>query len=536
MFNPALFRLELRKNRAFIISWLLPLLAIPIIFIPSYSSYYPSQESRTALVAGMNANLGTRAMYGPVSGSDSSDHTTLGQLFAWEGGMWLTLLGSIFLSLLLLRLYRSDESTSLGELIPATGQSRATRLGQPLLFVSAMAFVLGGGVTCMLSALQTRYGEYSISESLWFGASLTLATLGSAMLTAVIAVLLPHTATVRRNALFGILGAFLLRAIADTQTDIAWVNWLTPLGWPRALHAFEGVQATGLKTLPLVLLVAATTLIRIDIRRGFNQGILPTPSERQRKPRRISGPLTLRLMLDKSTCFTWNIVALLTAAFFATLTGSIHELLEKDETSGKLFKEMFPGQQLEAAFLTYSAEFLGILLSVGALTVALTWRREEKERRTDLIRAAGTTRATPAYLASFSTFTAALQAVLCAAVGAVAGTCIGSTDPGEMWKVAAVANLSQIFPVLTLVGFALFIQGIAPKFSATAWVPLVVCATISLVGKLLKLDEKVIEFSVLGHTWDYSQHINTKPQLLMLLAAITLTVLGVWAAARRDIR
>lgn len=518
-------RHEFRINRIFIFTWLLPLWSIPILFIPAYKSYYPSIEDRQGLINGMQINLGMRAMYGKLH-----DPGTLGQLIAWEGAGWLMILSAVMAVLLTFRCYRKPESSSLGELPRAVGLSRFDIAVGTLVLVGAISLALGLGITGVLLGLNQAYGEISTIGAIAYGLAITLSTLGSAVLAAAASLLV--RANPARIGLLLVGVGYMSRALADVQ-GLDFFSWITPLGWFGLVRPFTDDRFWVLGVCFLATTVLAAAWLLGERRREYGAGILPVRARKAPRPRRIASPWRLRRLLDQSFRRTWIITAFVISLFMASLSASMDDLLKEDEATGQIFKQMFGDMNLEVAFLTYMAEFLGIIVAVAAVAMTMRLRGEERDRHVDLMRAQGIRRELPMQLQAASVAAFIMEVAAAMAVASVLGVLAQSKRPGEVWDVALSANAAQIAPMLALAGLTALLIGMWPKRAWLSWTPLIYSAVVSVIAPLFKAPEWLLKTSAFGHTI-YVGDTQAWPywSALILVGVLALIGAGVFAAKR----
>lgn len=518
---------ELRINRTFLIAWLLPLWSIPIMFIPAYQSYYPSIEDRQGLIHGMQINLGMRAMYGKLYNPG-----TLGQLMAWEGAGWLLILSAIMAVLLTFRCYRKAEATSLGELPRAGGLSRLDIAGGTLILVAGVCIILGLGITGVLLALNQAYGEISTIGAVSYGLTIALAALGSAVLAASTSLLLrDHHA--RAGLLLVGLG-YMSRALADVQS-IDFFNWITPLGWFGLVRPFTDDRFWVLGVgLAITTVLAALWLVG-EQGREYGMSVLPVRPAKVRQPRRIVSAWQLRRLLDRGFHVTWIVTAFAMSMFMASLSSSMDDLLKEDESTGQIFKQMFGDMNLEVAFLTYMADFMGIIVCVAAVAGVMKLRGEERDRHVDLMRAQGIKRELPMQLQAGSSVLFIVEVAMAMALGSVLGVFAQSARADDVWDVAASANAAQVAPMLALAGLTALLIGIWPQQAWVAWLPIIYSALVTIIAPLFEAPEWLLKTSAFGHTI-YSGHTDTFGGWLLLVAIGAVAFIAAWIfAGKREI-
>lgn len=516
---------QLRINYAFLIAWLLPLWSLPIIFTPAYKSYYPNIEDRQGLISGMQINLGMRALYGKIY-----DPGTLGQLLAWESAGWLMILSAVMSVLLTFRCYRKPESSSLGELPRATGLSRLDIAVGTLILVAGTSALLGVGLTGVLLALNAAYGEIPADGAVVYGLSIALSTLGSAVLAAAVSLLV--RANHARVSLLLVGVGYISRALADVQ-GIDFFRWITPLGWFGLTRPFTDNRLWVLGICFLATVALAVVWLVGERSREYGVGILPVRERSAPSPRRISSPWRLRRLLDQGFRRTWLGTAFVISLFMASLSASMDDLLSEDEATGQIFKQMFGDMNLEIAFLTYMAEFMGIIVAVAAVSMTIRLRREERDRHVDLMRAQGIRRELPMQLQAASAITFIAEVVVAMAAGSALGVCAQSKHSGQVWDVAATANAAQAAPMLALAGVTALLIGLWPKQAWVSWVPIIYSAVVSIIAPLFKAPEWLLKTSAFGHTI-YAGDTSSWPSwtALVVIGMAAFLMAGVFAGKR----
>lgn len=517
-------RLNLKINLGFILAWLFPLWSIVILYATSYKNYYPELADRQILVGGMKTNLGVRAMYGEVY-----EPGTLGQLVAWEGAGWLVLLASVFAVLLFGRCYRGSERSSLGELSRATGIKQVDVAKGALLLVIGVAAALGLGLMATFTVLEQVYGEFTTSGSLAFSACVPITMIASAVLAALLS-LLSNDSTPSRLGLLAIGVGFMVRASADIERSDA-LRWLSPLGWPGIVRPFTDDNFWVLGIGCPATIAGAALWLALEGRREYGVGLLPARTRTARPPRAITSPWRLRQILDRPLLLTWLGTGFVLATFMNSLSASMEDLLNQDEKTGQIFKQMFTETDHQIAFITYLADFLGIMMAVAVVTSVLKLRAEERARTVDLMRSRGTRRTLPMALQAGSATLFIAGLCLATALGALLGVKVAA----DTWRVALTANLAQVAPMLALAGLAALIVGAMSKFSWLAWVPVIYSAVITIIGPLFKAPQWLLETSAFGHTIYQGNTDELSAWLALLIVGAIALAGGVALAGRRQV-
>ncbi|WIM67671.1 hypothetical protein QP027_11395 [Corynebacterium breve] len=519
---------NLRLKRGFLLAWIVPLLAIVLVFPLAYFDYYPTLDERQGVVQGMQNNTGTRAIYGLIR-----EPGTVGQMTTWEAAMWVGLLGSIMVVLLIVDIHRRREYTAIAELIRSTGTPRMAPWAAATLTGIISAFIVGLGSTGILIALQTHIDEITTKGSIAFGLTQFLAITGSMLLAQLVLGFISDGAALGKTALMTVAISYGIRIIADTQ-DISWLNWFSPLGWRELISAFtddnfgNAAIAAGI-CLGLMLITGA-----LERHREYATGIARLPHRAPRsKP--VHGPLHLRWRLTRGGLVAWLVIIAITSAILLALSGDIAELVGGDDTTGEVFRDLLGGTDAFEAFIAYICQMVTITIAAAGIQQVTAYRREELTRTADLQRSTGLRRWVP--LGATAVVANASLVVMVAVMHSAGAFGLYTQDStlGEDYTSLAQASWSLLAPAVLLTGIAVAIVGIAPLGTQWAWAPLAFSAAVTLMGEILQLPEWLIDLSPLGHPQTPGTDEWWIPAL-MLTIGFVLNIAGLISAQRREIR
>ncbi len=526
----ALSRLNLRTRRMYILAWCLPLWTLVAVFPPAYESYYPTLDSRQAMIEGLRNNTGTTAIYGRIA-----DPGTIGQMTTWEIGAWVGLLGSVMTVLLITATHRRAEYSGLAELQRSTGIRPSVPATAALVTTAVAALTLGAGSTVILLLVkQFLVAELTTPGAFAFGATITLVVTGSALLAQVALLFIHDGAALTRTALLTVLASFILRVIADTR-EVAWLNWVSPLGWREIVSPYDADDWRAVALLAGVCVLVTVLLTAADRRRGFATGLLPGRRKASRRPRRIRGPLGLRWVLSRGVLLAWLLAVTVISAFLLSLSGTIADLVDTSEGTGQVFRDLLAGDAAYEEFIAYICQVIGILLAAAGVQQITAYRAEEQSRTVDLQRSTGIRRWVPL---GVTTLVALLSVGMMAAAllgGGAFGLMTQESTTDDDYSSLLYASLSQLGPAVLFTGLAALLVGLTPRWTQWAWAPLAAGGVISLMGAILQLPESVIEASPFSHTQLPGDDTLWVPVALGLVG-LTLSILGLIGARQREIR
>lgn len=525
----SLVRFNLFLKRGYLTAWLLPTLFVVAIFPPIYSDYYPTLESRQEILSSLGSNAGVIALFGNISWPGY-----VGQMTAWEMGMWGMVLGSVMTVLMTLSLHRAGESTGLIELQRSTGIRSIVPALAAAISAGIGALLLGGGVTLILLVEQFFIDELYTEGALALGVTIALASAASALIAQLVVMLFGSEETLTVTGLLTVAVLFMARVWADLR-DVAWLNWLSPLGWRAKIQPFtEDDWSAALIgfTIVLVLLGAVGVL---ESRRSHGSALLPVPRPAPRPAQKGMGVLALRGRLALPALSGWIVAVGVLSAFLMSMSGTIQELAAAPGASAEVFRDVLGGSVAYELFIAYIAQAIAILISAAGVGLVSTYRQAEESGTVDLLRSTGMRRWVP--LASVVLIGAGAVAVLIATLHAAGSLGLWSQESttGEDYVTIGWAAWSQLGPTWLFVGITSFVMGVRPTWSVAGWLVLGAAAFIALLGDLLGLPQWLIDSSPFTHSMTSSDS-DPGPILLMVGLGILLAVGGIVASSRRDLR
>jgi ABC-2 type transport system permease protein len=495
--------------------------------IKAYVGGFPTREARLALARSMQSFV---PLLGPTRHLDTAAGFT-----AWRVLLVATLMGAVWGLRTSTGLLRGEEDSGRWEmlLVGLTSKRRATGqalvgLGGALLAMFAVATALAVAAGRLPGA---RFGP---------GHAALLAVMmvaGAAMFLAVGA-LTSQLAGSRGQAVklaVGALGAaYVIRMISDTVKPMAWLRWLSPIGWIEEIRPLRDTQPWAL--LPILALVAACSVLAVRLagQRDLNAGLRPEGLARERDSRWLVGPISLILRLSGWTALAW----LGGIALMAGLTGSLSRSMARVLAESPAFTTALGRLGVRRASEGFEGVifmFIAIIMALIAASQVAAMREEESQALLDNLFVRQVRRVE--WLGARLVFAAGL--IL--AVGLAAGlfTWLGATSQhvGIALPKLLAAGLNASVPGLCVLGLGTLVLGVRPRRSALAAYGIVAWSfLINLLGALLSGWDWLRNSSVFAHMalapaanpeWDKAAG--------MALIGLTTAVLGLLAFARRDI-
>ncbi|MHB9115382.1 MAG: ABC transporter permease [Thermoleophilia bacterium] len=287
----ALVRLALRRDRI-----ILPVFIIILAVMVAASAYataelYPTVASRVEAAAVINTATSTLAMFGPIH-----DETSVGALSTFKMGIMGAIAVAVLALIIVVRHTRAEEETGRLEMLGATVVGRRAPLTAALLVAVGASLVTGIMTALTMIAVGMPIGGSVVMGLGFAGLGITFAAV------AAFTAQLTKSARAASGMAGGALGFFyLLRAIGDASAGngLAWVSWLSPVGWWQQTRPFAGDRWWVLGLLLGLTVVLSALAYVLAARRDFAAGLLPDrPGPAAASPN-LRNPLALAWRLQR---------------------------------------------------------------------------------------------------------------------------------------------------------------------------------------------------------------------------------------------
>jgi ABC-2 type transport system permease protein len=523
-----LTRLAARRDRIMLPAWIYVLTAIAASGAYALRGLYPTAASRTELAASVGSNPALSFLYGQLHG------TSQGAVMTWRYGTFGAVGAGLMTIFLVVRHTRGDEEAGRLELVDSAAVSRQAGLAAGLLIagVASVAVAVLTFAALLLSGLPA-------TGSLAFAAATAQAGLVFGAVAAV-AAQLSGTARGARGIAFGVLGAaYLLRAIGDSAgtSGLAWLSWLSPVGWPGELRPYGGDRWWVL-ALPLATVLAvAGAAVALSGRRDVGSGLLPARPGSPRAGALLRGPLGLAWRLQRGTLAGWAFGFLVVCGASGAAAKGIGGLLDTSHQLRQVFEKLGGQAGITNAYLAAVMSLAGLAAGAYATSAVLRLRGEETALRADPLIAGPVGRIR--WAAGHLAITVAGTAVVLVAGGVGAGLAYGlriGDVPGELPAMIGAA-LAQIPAALAVAGVAVLLTGLVPRWSvAGGWLAAGVAALIALFGPALSLSQWVLDISPFSQVPRLpGSAVSATPLIWMAGVAVLLAVAGLAGLRRRDL-
>jgi polyether ionophore transport system permease protein len=520
-----LARLALRRDRYFLPVWIYVLTAVVAGTAYSFRGLYPTGPERAALAASLRGNPSMVALAGPVYGD------SVGALTMWKVGLSAVVGAALMGIFTVIRHTRADEEAGRLELLGSTVLGRQAALAAATVVTFCTCLVLG-----LLVAVADILLGLPASGSLAIGAALGLAGWVFGAVAAVSAQLTGSARVARGIAGAALALAYLLRTVGDAGSGLAWLSWVSPLGWAERLRPFAAERwwVAGLSLTVGVVLTGTAGLLAA--RRDAGAGLLPARPGRPRAPGWLRSPAALAWLLQRGSLLWWTFGFAVTGAILGTSAKGIGAALSSPQAQDFITRLGGQGALVNAYFAALFL-MLGVTGAAYGVAAALRLRGEETEQRAEIVLAtpAGRIRWAAGHLA----IAVAGTALLLGAAGLLAGLAYGLRvgDVGTQLPRLLGAALAQVPAAWLVAGAAVALFGLAPRVAVPAgWTVLGVIGLLALVGPDLGLSHWVMDVSPFTHVPKLpGGPVPAAPLAWLTLVAAALITAGLAGLRRRDI-
>ncbi|HRA51361.1 hypothetical protein [Actinotalea sp.] len=520
----AVARLTARLLRRGWVALVVGLGAYAVMEVRVFEATYPDQATRDALVSLAN-DPAMRILQGLPAG------TSTGALVVWDAGWMLQLIVGVWAVASASRLLRGDEEAGRIDLLLTGRMTPRAVLGVQLgvhLAACVLVGLLFGGT---LAAAGT-----DVRGALLYGVLVGGFAATFVGVTAVLAQLLAARGRVLGVAASMLGGSVLVRMVANSSDDRAWVAWLTPLGWNDHLEPFGGDRAQVL-VVPLAVCAGLVGLaVVLRGRRDAGAGLIVQHRAARSRLLWLGGPLAFAWRATLGTLLGWVAGLVAFGIFIGALLPSIVQFVEGDESYAQILA-MF-GVDVADILLGY-VSMMGV---ITGLVVALyaTWRvgaarAEEDSGRLEqlLVRPVQRWRWLGGHV-----LLAAVSTALLSLVTALATWASGRLVGADLTLPDALAASANALPaVAVFLGLAVLLLGVAPRLVVPAGASAAMVAyVVQLVGPALDWPEAVLALSPFHHLAMVPvDPFGAAAALGMLGLAVALVGAGMVAFQRRDL-
>jgi polyether ionophore transport system permease protein len=497
----------------------------------TYATAYQTVAERVRLAALFGSNAGLDAINGPARQIQTVPGYTV-----WKSFMFLIIVGSVWGLLTGTKLLRGEEDSGRWELLLAGQTTRRRAVAQALAGLGAGAVTLWV-LTALITVIAGRLPKISIPVGGALFYSVALVTPAVMFLAA--GAFASQLAATRRQAA-GYAGAALgacyaVRLVADSGTGLAWLRWVSPLGWVEELQPLTSPRPLALLPIAGLTVALGGSAVYLAGRRDLGGSIVPDRERARPHARLLSSPVALAARLARPALLGWATAIAALGLLMGFIAKEGGKALTGSSSAEKVFARLgahggSAGAYLGFTFLTVA--WLVAFIAAGLLTAA---RAEEAEGRLDnlLIR--------PVSRWSWLAGRVALATAALVASGLLAGlfTWLGAASQGSGVTLPSLlgAGINVVFPALAVLGIGVLAFGVWPRATtAVTYGVLAWSLLIELAGGFFGSSHWLLDTSVFHHM-AAAPAVSPDWTSALALAAVgaAAALLGGVAFARRDL-
>ncbi len=495
-----------------------------------YAASYKTAASRLVLARTFGRDAGVSALLGPAYRIDTAAGFT-----AWRTLTVIAVLGGVWGLLTSTRLLRGEEDAGRWELLLAgrTDRRRATIQGLAGLGVGLVAMWV---VTAVLTVATGRSSDVriAIGPALYF----SLALVGGAAMFLAVGALASQLGSTRRQAAAyagAALGvSYAVRLLADSGTGLAWLRWLSPIGWVEELQPLGAARPVAL--VPIVLLVLGLVGVTVHLagRRDLGASVIPDRTNAEARTRLLSGPLGLTVRLTRAVMIGWAVGIAVMALVLGLIAKSAGSAIADSSGFQEALDRLGARGVGAETYLGISFLVVAVLLSMVAAGQVTAARAEEADGRLDHLVSRPVSRSR--WLGARVAVAAGGVIVggLLAGLGAWVGAATQSSGIGLATLIEA--GLNVVPPALVVLGVGVATYGIWPRGAAIVTYGLVAWSLlVELVGGVVNANHWLLDTSVFHQMAPApAADPNWTTSLGLLVVAVAAGLVGALAFTRRD--
>lgn len=523
-----LIRLILRRDRVLMPIWMLFMAVLPLSLASGTATLYHTDAERQGYIDDLGASPMLLLFYGQKPGNPS-----LGALIFWRSATGIVIMALIAV-LFVVRHTRVEEEAGRRELLGSAVVGRHAGLAAALAAMSGAALIVGVLVAMGMMSQHTPAAGAVAMGLAWAFAAILFAAV------AAVAAQLSEGATAARGIGLAVLGlAFALRGTGDVAGGgLAWLSWISPLGWIYRVDAYAG-NRWWLFVLAVATVIALSCLaLFLSARRDLGAGLLPPRLGPAVGAPGLRSPLALAWRLHRGALYGWLVgLGIVGGVLFGGVAKTSADLLEGNEQLTKIMERIGGTSGAADIFLAGTLGFGAIAVAAYGISAALRMRTEEASLRSEPLLATAVSRTR--WAAGHLVFAFLGPALVMAVTGLAAGVAYGAStsDIGHQVPRVLAGALVQLPAIWVLGGLAVAVFGLAPRMApAIGWAALSACVVLGQVGAALQLSQSLLDISPFTHIPRVpGGAVSAVPLLILTAIAAALAAVGVVAFRRRDI-
>jgi len=519
-----LIRLILRRDRLILPGLFLFLVLLFFSIAVTFVNTYSDAALRESLVLQIGSNPATVAFLGSIL--DSS----IGGLVAWRSAVIGPILVALVSIFIMIRHTLSEERKGRLELLNSTMVGRQSALTSALITTFGTNILLGLIITLSLIVLGLFW-----EGSLAMGLSMALFGCLFAAITGVAVQLTENSSDARYITISVLIVFFLLRIIGWDDGGMAWISWISPLGWVHYMRAFAGEEWW-----VLGLFIGCTVFLlflayKLSSLRDLGNGILPQRTGPDRGSSTLGSSLGLAWRIHRKMFFFWMMAFIVMGIILGYNAQTVTNIFVDNPLFGSILSQMGNGAEPLDSYITLMLLLFGQIFSIYGISAALKLRSEEVKKHSEflLTNAVSRTRWASSNLLFALIGPAMLLVIFILSYSAIYSLISGMNPNIFRLLSAALIYLPAIW---VMVGISVTLFGFLPRLTSLSWVVLGFFLIINLLADFMGISQWIINISPFTHVPNLllGDSVGWVPVLMMVLALVFVSM-GLIGFKRRDI-
>jgi ABC-2 type transport system permease protein len=332
------------------------------------------------------------------------------------------------------------------------------------------------------------------------------------------------------GALLG--AAYLVRALGDIGDGT--LSWFSPIGIAQKARPYADERWW-----PLLLLVAATAILFgaaavLAFRRDLGAGLLASRPGPPAAAASLGHPLGLAFRLQRLSLLGWGAGVLVFGVAYGSIGPTIDAFIGQNQTLAELMAGTGGGSLTDLYFAT-AFQIMALIATGFAVQSTLRLRGEETAMRADLVLAGPVSRWR--FGASHLVIACLGSVILLAVAGLATGLTYGLAG-GNQEGVPGLLGAALVYaPAMwTLIGLAVALDGLAPRWVGASWAILLACLVAGFLGPVLGIPTWIQDLSPFERVPRLPAASLALPPLVALsVIAAALMLVGLAGLRRRDL-
>jgi ABC-2 type transport system permease protein len=530
----------MRRERIITPIWLFALIMMSVALVPGVSTVVGSGGEEEFIATITTPPM--IAMMGPLYCTSDAG------LYAFMMLLWTQLAVGIMNIFLIVRHTRADEERGRTEVIRSLPVGRLATLGGAMLTAVIANTVLA--VFTGIGMFVTGVEGFTFGGCMLYGALLGVFGLFCAALTAIFCQLCVSSRGALALPAIIMVSSYMVRAMGDmpvpnelglNEMPNEALSYLSPMGILQRSQVFTENETPlpvfAVLAITVVLTAVAFALNRV---RDMGEGFIPAKPGRRTAGKTLLQPFGLHWRLIGNTLIWWTVGLVITAALYGSILGDIGGFIESNEFYGGLMLDVPPelAQFQEKSFVATISIVLMICAVFPVLAAVFRLRREEGEGRLENVLAGSVSRRKT--LAGYVLFAFATSVLvpLATAFGFY-GVAVSVMETPLEVGFFLDTMLVYIPALWVILGLATALVGWFPKATVSAWVYVVYSLLVLFFGRMAGLPDWVSKTTPFGHVPMLvmpDASVNWLTMAILTAIAAGLTVLGFVGYSRRDMQ